>query len=285
MSCHAARRSKRRDKALRRGARARREEGVVILVVMLILMLFTAGAAVSIRGTQSELEAAGQEKLSVQTESVSEAAIATTTAWIDQLGDANMWLDLWARADTLPLPNMSVYGEPNIDLNPAMRHHAMRTVATQQMDLLRTGLEFPPLSQPVAATGSGGGGSGGGGGGSGGALSFDDVALGVGSFGPRQAYGLANDGTNTIGYVVDVTDCAQAPPTLAPGSPIGGGPGSLKIVQFYCVLSAHGRLQLPGPAVTRPWTFGSVTYNQDVFMSGHDARATILTPEMLVAGQ
>jgi hypothetical protein len=273
----AARRSVRR----RRGKVGRREEGIVILVVMLILMLFTTTAAVSIRGTQSEVEASGQEKLSMQTEAVAEIAIVTTTTWIDQLGDANMWLDLWSRADTLPLPIMSVYGEPNIATDPAMRHHAMRTVATQQMDLLRTNLEVPPLTQPVA-TGTGGGG--GGGGGSGGSLSFDDQ-LGIGSFGPRQAYGLARDTATTLGYVVDITDCAQAPPTLAPGSPIGGGPGSLKIVQFYCVLTAHGRMQLPGNPITRPWTFGGATYNQDVFMSAHDARATILTPEMLVAGQ
>ena len=114
-----------------------------------------------------------------------------------------------------------------------------------------------------------------------------------GSFGPNQAYRQVDDG-----YVVDISDCQVAGSAATPGAPIGGGPGSMRVVRFSCVATARARLVLQDDLVTdmagldaldttasrtRNWTVQGQRYRQLAFMRSHDARATILTPEMLVA--
>jgi hypothetical protein len=273
--------SSQHSKKLPTGKRRRkhaRDEGAVMLVVMLILMIATAGAAVSVHTTQSELQAAGQDRLALQTAYLSEAAIMTTTAWIDKIGNGSSWQKVWDGWGAQPPPDMAAYGEPAIDVSDlnAYRHHASRTAATDQMFSQDPTIEFPPVTE------SGASGSGGGGGGSGGATTNFSDASGLGSFGPRQAFGLDSaGGIGPVGYVVDITDCFKAPSTFSPGNVVGGGPG-LTPHQFYCVLTAHGRIQLPtADRRAREWTFGGAVYSQDMFMSAHDSRATILSPEVL----
>lgn len=248
-----------------------------MLVVMLILMIATASAAISVHTTQSELLAAGEERIALQSRYASEAAMMSTISMIDMLGGTGQWLDVWRAWNALPTPQMYRYAEPEID--PGNRHQAVRTTLAQTTSLQST-IEMPPLSAPQAASGGTSGGSGGAGGtgGSGGSSGMAPDLLG--SFGPRQAYGLPAEG-----YVVDVNDCAVAPSGHTPGAPVAGGTGSLKIVQFYCVLTARAQIQLPGAATARNWTFGAFTYAQDPFMSEHDSRATILTPQMIVPAE
>ena len=263
---------------LRRGPR-RRNEGAVMLVVMLILMIATAGAAISVQSTASELHAAGQERIGLQARYTSEAAMMTTIAWVDKLGDSNQWLEIWEfwAKQPAPPPTLPNYAEPAVPLTA--RHHASRTTMLQQLALSAPG-EIPPLSMAAASGTGGSSGSGGTGTGGGSAVFVDNV----GSFGPRQAYGPQPEG-----YVVDINDCALAPSGLMPGAPVGGGPGSLKISQFYCVLTAHVRIELPGAGsgIVDEWEFGNIAfkYTRDRFTNDHDSRATILTPQMLVAGE
>src|SRR5262249_20925151 len=148
-------------------------------------------------------------------------------------------------------PSMLNYAEAPID--PVNRHFA---AATSGIDVVRTlrvaAKEVPPISQP-------------------GGRSFDDPD-GLGSLGPRQAYVLPQnpgDPTSIYGYTVDVTDCFVAPGgSTAAGSPIGGPSGGLKPARFYCVLTARARLQLPDdgkrPQTFRTWSFGGVSYVQDM---------------------
>jgi hypothetical protein len=266
-----------RSSARRRRRRARaRREGAVMLVVMLVLMIATASAAVAVHTTQSELQAAGEERVALQSRYASEAAMMTTISMIDMLGDSGQWLDVWREWNKIPAPQMYRYAEPEID--PGNRHQAVRTTLGQETRLQST-TEVPPLNGPQAASGGSGGGGSGGGSGSGGTSSGVPLDT-LGSFGPRQAYGLPPEG-----YVVDVTDCAIAPSGHTPGAPVGGGSGSLKIVQFYCVLTARAHIQLPGATASRNWTFGGFTYAQDPYTSEHDSRATILTPQMIVPAE
>jgi hypothetical protein len=271
----------------RRSRRARkRQEGAVMLVVMLILMIATASAAISVQSTASEINASGQERVAVQSRYASEAAMMSTISWIDLLGNSGQWvgvLQFWA-GQTAPPAMLPNYAEPAIP--PNNRHMASRSTMQQQLALPRANGEIPPLSEAEATgTGGGGGASGSGAGGSTGSggstapAAFSDP---VGSFGPRQAYGPQPEG-----YVVDINDCAQAPSGLSPGAPVGGGTGSLKVAQFYCVLTAHVRIGLPAGGGSEHWEFGNaaLSYDKDRFENEHDSRATILTPQMLVPGQ
>jgi hypothetical protein len=245
-------------------------EGAVMLVVMLILLVATASAAVAVHTTQSELHAAGQDRLALQTRYVSEVAITATASWIDQLGeDFQGVLDKWSAR---PAPDLTRFGEPA--LTAETRHNALRTGAYEQ-----SGLPQYVKSPVWLGGGSAGSGTGGAGGSSGSSAPVDPS--GIGTFGPRQAYGLPSDPTSGqfLGYTVDVTDCVAAPPAYTPGMPIGGQ-GGLVPQQLYCTLTARGRVVLPGNPAQRQWTFGGSTYNQDPFMCAQDSRATILTPVM-----
>ena len=175
---------------------------------------------------------------------------------------------------------MGSYPEPAI--NPLFtRGMATRvTMAAQRVLHIRQADEGGIVcNKPVE------GGTGGGGGGAGGSTSTGygcespfDTNNWVGSFGPGQAYGLPED---VGGYVVDITDCFVAPAALVPGSPLGDG-ASYDVVSFNCTVTTRGRLDIA--ANSRAWTYGTTaeTYTQRVFASAHDARATIVTPEMIV---
>ncbi len=240
----------------RRRRHKKQREGIVMLVVMLVLMFATASAAVSIRTTQSELRAAGEDRMAQQTRDVSEIAIASTVSWIDELGASGQWQALWNGAQAAPAPIMADFAEPNLPADA--RNFAMRTALISQLAQRNDAEEMTPVNAPQAP----------------GAVTQDLI----GSFGPRQAY-VPSD------YVVDLTDCVPAPVGLTPGMPSPPPPGTPQ--PYYCVLIAHARTQLPvaqqlADAQRRRWNFGNgpATYVQDPFMATHDSRATIVTPEM-----
>jgi hypothetical protein len=246
---------------------AQRREGAVMMVVLLVLMVATASAAVSIRSTQSEIQSAGQNRLAVQSQYASEAAMNSMFAYIDKLGPQLCQVWLFANAQPQP-PPMVMYGEPDID--PASRRNAARTWAYNLSGMQDPVLdERPPLSNAVPNPNSGGTGASSGGGGSSGS-SGNDL---LGSFGPRQAYGLPPRADDA--FAIDFTDCIEAPGSMNAGAQLNGPPTEKR---YFCTLTAHARLQTSGAASTRVWKFGSVEYRQDPFIRGHDSRATILTP-------
>jgi hypothetical protein len=269
--------------------RKRQREGAVMLVVLLIIMTATAAAMLALNTVHSELQASGQERVAQQTRNVADAAMVTTIAWINLLGGTGQWLRTWDSWRASGPPDMDNYPEPAID--PLLTTgFASRTTMGAQRALNIVGANEVGIVCDAAAGGSGSGGAGGGSAGTGGAgggggttasnsnpcdSSFD-TANTVGSFGPTQAYTLPAN----LGYVVDITDCIRAPAALAPGSPLGGS-SSYDVIAFNCTVTAHGRLEIGG--ASRSWTYGATPgYTQRVFASAHDARAMIVTPEMIV---
>jgi type II secretory pathway pseudopilin PulG len=237
----------------RRRAR-RQQEGAVMLVVMLILMIATASAAVSIRSTQAEIQAAGQERLGTQARLAAEAALTSTISYIDMLGEAQRMRDLWTKADPNNPPQMYRFGQPN--LTPGTDMQAARIWARDLKDV-RQSYEVAALSNASTQTGA-------------------DL---LGSFGPRQSYSLvADNGEATTS--VDMTDCRLAPSGSIAGTEVEGGSTTKNLPrQYNCVLTARARIHLATSTQVRSWAFGGVTYAQDPYERGHDSCATILTPE------
>ena len=169
---------------------------------------------------------------------------------------------------------MEHYAEPEIPTVLSQQHHATRALMASELAWQKNpSVEVAPLSDAAplntsAETGGGGGGSGGSGG------SSSDT---TGSFGPNQGYGLPPGG-----YVVDITDCQVAVNALTAGSLVAGGTGTSPTGSFHCVVTARGRLDPIGSAAERSWALGTRTVKQGVYSSAHDARAEIITPEMVL---
>jgi hypothetical protein len=223
-----------------------------MLVVMLILLVATASAAVSVQTTQSELHAAGHDRMALQARYAAEAALLATTTWIDDLGSSSKWEGLWNDEQSKPPPIMNAFGEPNIP-SIADRHFAIRL--TQEQQEPQHAGEMVSIGPPGVIT--------------------DPAPVDLlGSFGPNQAY-------QPTPFAVDLTDCVPAPAALTPGQPVtSSGP---TFVQYYCTLTAHGRVQINGAAsgLARAWVYDSVTFTQDAFMAAHDVRAMVLLPEVM----
>jgi len=238
-----------------------------MMIVLLVLMVATASAAVSIRSTQSEIQSAGQNRLAVQSQYASEAAMNSMFAYLDKLGPE--LCEVWRFANAQPdPPPMLMYGEPEID--SASRRNAARVWAYNLAGLQDpVNHEGPALSNAVANPSSGGSGASSGGGGSSGSTGSDLL----GSFGPRQAYGLPPRADDA--FAIDFTDCLKAPAAMNAGAQLNG-PALEE--RYFCTLTAHARLQTASAASTRVWKFGSVEYRQDPLVRGHDSRATIPAP-------
>ncbi len=259
-----------------------------MLVVLLIIMTGTAAAMLALNTVHSELQASGQERVALQTRNIADAAMVTTIAWINLLGGTGQWLRTWDLWRVSGPPDMDNYPEPAIDPILTTGFASRTTMGAERALNIEAANEVGIVcnAAPGGSGGSGGSGSAGmgGAGGAGGTTasnsdpcdsSFDTANM-VGSFGPSQAYTLPAN----LGYVVDITDCIRAPAALAPGSPLGGAT-SYDVIAFNCTVTARGRLEIG--AASRSWTYGaSPGYTQRVFASAHDARAMIVTPEMIV---
>src|SRR5262245_52969481 len=112
---------------IRRRTRSRRsEEGAVMLIVLLILLTATTLAATSLQTTQYELRSSGYNRAAVQTEYVSEAAAATTFAWVDATAmDRSFMLHLQAW-NAQGGPDLGYFGEP-----PLAAEHRLNANRTQ----------------------------------------------------------------------------------------------------------------------------------------------------------
>ena len=244
-----------------------------MLVVLLILLTATTLAATSLQSTQFELRSSGYNRAALQTEYVAEAAAVTTLAWLDATAmDGSFLKHLQANNDKTPL--MSLFGEP--DIRSDNRANANRTQWAQQSYVAQNVI-IPPITQPGYSRA---------------ASTFTDP---IGTFGPRSAYVPGNQnlddpaaGTN---YVVDMYDCRQLANTASPGYQVNqGGSGTMRSVQYYCVVTSRGRAYVPYPsgggtsAPKKTWTLpnGASTgaYVVNRFTMAHDSRASVITPPM-----
>jgi hypothetical protein len=286
-----------------RRRRARSREGAVMLVVLLILMVATASAAVAVSSTQSELQAAGNERVAVQTRYVAETGLATTITWLEMVvQNKSAWDAAMDEFDVdkggVP-PGMEYFAEPELT---GTTHQTGRFSMAAEMDLRQNPtLETVALANAapyMTTAGSGGGGGGGGSGGGGGAAGTTAGTGGgsgssgggggggsggsgpstdtTGSFGPKQGYGIPADG-----FVVDMTDCRDAPAALVAGMDANDESGTETPKPQYCVLTGRGRLEPTGGNATEvEWDVqsGVKKFRQKIYSSAHDARATIIIP-------
>jgi hypothetical protein len=242
---------------VRRGARS--EEGAVMLVVMLILLTATAMAAVSLQSTQYELRASGYNRAAVQTQYVSEAGAIATLAWVDATSmDKSFLTHLRKWNDTQYGPNLRQFGEPA--LTATNRANANRTSWLQQKQL--TAFNATPLSK-------------------------SGTADPIGTFGPRSGYvpgALDEDHPDAdADYEVDMYDCRVLPNTGVAGSQVNlSGSGQLRQVQYYCVVTSHGRAFVPN-SPKKKWSSQGVDYEVRRFTMAHDSRGAILTPPIIVS--
>jgi hypothetical protein len=69
-----------------RASRAKREEGAVLLVVILILLMVTATATFAMHSTATEVRAAGNARVAIQTGYLGESGLVAAMDWVDQAG-------------------------------------------------------------------------------------------------------------------------------------------------------------------------------------------------------
>ncbi|MDH5673372.1 MAG: hypothetical protein OEZ06_14555 [Myxococcales bacterium] len=244
----------------------RDQEGAVMLVVLLVLMFATAGATISVRVTQAEFRAAGDDRMALQAQYLAEAAMSTALAYVDMQANRGL-LTLMRRAQGLPgepspLPSMAPeVAEPEILTGGNSRNAVRFPQPSLELPLLQPGGEWPAMAA---------------------ANVFAADALG--STGPLAAQVPER-------YLVDLTDCQLMPAALQPGAPIGGGRTGQRVVQFSCVLTARTRLtnlDAAGNAVGmqyhKDWLVdpaNTLYYHHDPYGSVRESRASVLLPQML----
>jgi hypothetical protein len=244
-----------------------------MLVVMLILLTATAMAAISLQATQSELRAAGANRVALQTQYVAEAAMSTSLSWIDSTSVAGTFYTVQLKGqNALPNPpDMALFGEPPIGTNRAWANRTRWEQQRELIDYVTAPLTAPGglVKRPTAGT---------------------QIADPIGTFGPRAAYVPGQQRETAMGpdqivdYVVDLYDCQQLPVTASAGSQVNQtGSGVPQQFQFYCVVTARGRSYLNG-AATKVWDLDAANtrhYTASRFTAAHDARGTVVTPAIL----
>jgi hypothetical protein len=241
----------------------------VLLIVLLVLLTATAMASVSLQATQGELRAAGNQRVGVQTQFASEAAMATTLAWVDATSlTGEFYTTHMLGWNAQPAPLMSVFGEPEI--SAGNRAFASRSQWQQQRSLL---FETAPLTVR-GGTVAGPAGA--------------QVPDPIGSFGPLTQYvpgfQTATAPEALVDYVVDMYDCQLLPVTASAGSLINDiGSGVPAQFQVYCVVTSRGRSYVPtAGALTRSWTLaGGAVYVARRFSAAQDSRGTLISPPIL----
>jgi hypothetical protein len=242
------------------GSRPRRErEGAVMLIVMMVLLVATTLASVSLQATQYELRAAGFARSAMQTQYVSEAAFATSVAWVDATALGPELLSYISAWNNTTPPELQQFGEPA--LTGTNRADSMRTQWIGQAQL--TAVTMPPITLPGANNDP------------------------VGTFGPRVT---GNPGiedprrTNALlsDYVVDMYDCQRLGGLGSPGAQVNqGGSGTIQQIQLYCVVTSRGRSYVPN-AGNKVWQDSAGNdYTVNRFTLAHDSRGTIVTPPMI----
>lgn len=233
----------------------RRREGAALLVIMLIILMTTAAAAISVQNTTAEMHAAGRERVMMHARYAAEAALVSTVSWLDRVGGgplAETWL-AWRENEA---PRVAPYTAGHVI--PAVpgghRHEAARITQAAQA-AISNGVS--PVSGPDPAA------------------AIPDL---TGSFGPSQAYSMEN-------FVVDLTDCYEAPPMNNAGTQVNAQLG-LVPQRFYCTLTVRGRIVIDNNAGAGvSWDIGAFNVFQDRTGAAHDARAMIETPTMYLPPQ
>jgi hypothetical protein len=247
-------------------SRRRSEEGAVMLVVMLILLTATALAGVSLQATQYELRAAGYNRTALQTQYVSEAAMATTLSWVDATSlDRSIMRHIGAWSAPANPPDLDIFAEPPVP--SGNRGDANRTQWSQQARL--SNVIIPPITIPGASNDP------------------------IGTFGPRATFHPGTEDTTKADplysdYVVDMYDCRRLQGIGTAGTQINqGGSGTIQQIQLYCVVTSRGRSFMFSPTgftgKTKTWQTGSGTNVQfNRYTLAHDSRGTVVSPPIAV---
>ncbi|HKP63463.1 MAG TPA: hypothetical protein VJV78_42300 [Polyangiales bacterium] len=234
-----------------------------MLVVMLILLTVTALAGVSFQASQFDLRSAGNNRSALQTQYVSEAAMATTISWVDATSlDRSIMSHItnWNLQDP---PEMNWFAEPA--LTAGNRADANRTQWMQQVHLTKN-VKMPPITLANEANDP------------------------VGTFGPRVPLHpgtqerLSTAKENVSDYVVDMYDCRRLTGVGSPGSQVNqGGSGTIKEMQLFCVLTSRGRSFTWG-GQDKNWfaADGKTKIPMNRFTMAHDTRGTIVSPPIVV---
>jgi hypothetical protein len=245
-----------RTRRARRARAHRRREGMALLVIMIIIVITTAGAAISVQNTTAEMHAAGRERVMMHARYAAEAALVSTVSWLDRVGGGPL-AETWIAWRTDPPPIVAPYtaGHTIPAVVGGHRHEAARITQTSQAAVSNG---VPPVGSPDPGA------------------AIPDL---TGSFGPNQPYSMQN-------FVVDLTDCYEAPAVNAAGTQVNAQNGLVPI-RFYCALTVRGRLEINGGGGTGV-TWDLPTINgvfQDRTGAAQDARAIIETPTMYLPPQ
>ena len=235
----------------------------MLLVVMMILLTATALAGVSLQATQYELRAAGFDRSAVQTQYISETAMATTLSWVDATSmDGSIKGHIAAWNDTTR-PDVTMFGEP--PLSDTNRIDTSRTMWKQQARL--TNVILPPITVAGADKDP------------------------VGTFGPKSQYHPGTEDRDVIDeklsdYVVDMYDCQRLTGAGSPGTQVNQtGSGTIRVFQLYCVITARGRSFMFGSyasGTTKIWKNGQgKKLEVSRYAIAHDSRGTILSPPIV----
>jgi hypothetical protein len=272
---HKVQQHKKVQRARRRHRAHERKEGAVLLVVLLVIMVATASAATSVSNTQSEIRAVGQERAALHGRYAAEAAMVATLGWLDDL-DARgrlgaQYKDWQTKSETGVFPEMRTYGERQVNLTNRISGRVLQANQTFTAppvgyvgaeDAINPTGATPP---PAGAGGTAGtGGAGGVGGAAGGTPSSADP---INSVGPNQRYAPAP-------YIVDVTECTEAPSTSVAGSDASADEEDAFYVR--CTLTSRAQL-LYGDSTTRTWSFdGLNNFTLPRYSTKHAARAEVI---------
>lgn len=240
----------------RRRLQRQRQRGIVMLVVMFVLLMGTVGATLAVDAANNGLRAAGHNRTALQTRYMAEAELMTAAGYIELLGPNFVRV-----MDQSAVPNMAIYGALpipiNIGLPGASRHHASQFV-DRAICALQVAGEVPPVQAGQGLDGSAAFAPAGG--------CPPNVADLTGTVGPGFAWVPDR-------FRIDVYDCYQVPQTM-----VAGEDQASPLRRLACVMSARGRMNVPGAPINQ-WTMGGIVYDQPTQQSLYEAKMSIVTPE------
>jgi len=81
----------------------KKEEGAVLLLVVLVLLVLTATAVYTVYATTAELQGAGATARAFQTEEMSKSLAEGTVDWVDRVGPASLYRQVYSRSSALDM--------------------------------------------------------------------------------------------------------------------------------------------------------------------------------------
>ncbi|MFO0694414.1 MAG: hypothetical protein U0230_12720 [Polyangiales bacterium] len=112
----------------------KREEGAVMLIVMLMLLMVTATATFAAHATATEVRAAGQQRLGMETHEAAQATLLAAMDWVDRMGPQAL-VHASSATGTTPL-NLGTFEPPLAsDYNPGNTANSASMSSVRQLGL------------------------------------------------------------------------------------------------------------------------------------------------------